>query len=207
MFERRVNGQNFGVPPPTGSPLHPPPSQIVQDFNLVALSFALYWGAYELNELLDPHAWYMQGVSLIFLPAGIKLVMIMVAGWRGALGCGLALLWLAARFWTGQPWSVLAAYAALSVVLTYGVVSWLLRRRALGATLEGLRFWDIVSIDLVNTLLHGVVINLFWWSLGQRGADALWSAALAMALGDFLGSGAILLLVLGSAHFLVPATR
>ena len=191
--------------PPTGSSLNPPPSPLVQDLHLIALSFALYWGGYELNALLDPYTSYAQGVNLIFLPAGIKLIMIMIAGWRGALGCGLALLWVAARFWAGQPWSVLTAYAALSVALTYGVVSWLLRQRELGATLEGLSFRDIVSIDLVNTLLHGVVINLYWWSLDQRSADALWSAALAMALGDFLGSGVILLLVLGVAHFLVPA--
>ncbi len=171
------------------------------------LGFVLYWLAYECHELLLPHLTYAQGVELLFLPAGIKLVMVMVAGWRGALGCGLALFSLSTRFWPELDTAWLAAYAALSVGVTWIVVSLMLRHKALGEALEGLSFWDIVQIDAVNTLLHGMAVNGFFWSLGLRNSEALWSTTLAMALGDFLGSGVVMLLVLLVARFVVPVAR
>jgi hypothetical protein len=181
--------------------------QAVHDVGLTLLSFVLYWSAYQGHELLMPYVSYAQGVDLLFLPAGIKLVMIMVAGWRGALGCGLALLTVAPRFWPEQDLAVLALYSALSVGVTYLVIEWLLRRRGLPQTLQGLSFWDIVVVDAFNTVLHGITVNLYFWLCGLRSADQLWSATLAMALGDFLGTGVALLLVLLAAQVLVPSRR
>lgn len=178
-----------------------------QDLGLIALGFTLYWLAYEFHELLLPYVAYAQGVELLFLPAGIKLVMIMVGNWRGALGCGLALFSLSPRFWPGLDLSWQLGYAALSVGMTWLVVGWMLRRKALGSVLEGLSFWDVVQIDAVNTVLHGVAVNGYFWSLGLRSSEMVWPAALAMALGDFLGTGVVMLLVLVAARFLLPATR
>jgi len=193
---------------PPGIPLPTSQQRVSHDLGLIALSFALYWGTYELNELLDPYTTYAQGVNLLFLPAGIKLVTILVAGWRGALGCGLALLWMAGtRFWAGLPLPMLAGYATLSVTTSYLTIALLLRRRHLGPVLEGLTFWDIVSIDAINTVLHGITINLYWWWFDQRNSEALLSSSLAMALGDFLGTGVIMLLVLLVAQLLLPARR
>jgi hypothetical protein len=184
---------------------HAPSTQITfQDIGLVLLGFALYWLMYQFNELLMPYVSYAQGVALLFLPAGIKLVMIMVAGWRGAMGCGLALWWISASIWPELDAAWLMAYAALSAGLTWAVVSALLRRKALGPCLEGLSFWDIVQIDAANTLLHGIVINGFLWSLGLRGGEQVWPSALAMALGDFLGSGVVMLLVLLVGQVVLP---
>jgi hypothetical protein len=184
---------------------HAPSTQITfQDIGLVLLGFALYWLMYQFHELLIPYVSYAQGVELLFLPAGIKLVMIMVAGWRGALGCGLALCWISASIWPELDAAWLMAYAALSAGLTWAVVSALLRRKALGPCLEGLSFWDIVQIDAANTLLHGIVINGFLWSLGLRGGEQVWPSALAMALGDFLGSGVVMLLVLLVGQVVLP---
>ena len=178
-----------------------------QDLGLVLLGFVLYWMAYQCHELLLPYVAYRQGVELLFLPAGVKLVMVMVAGWRGALGCGLALFSLATLFWPELEPASLAAYAALSVGMTWAVVGLMLRHKALGHTLEGLSFWDIVQIDALNSLLHGIAVNSLFWSLGLRSSEALAPTALAMALGDFLGSGVILLLVLLVARVLVPQGR
>jgi hypothetical protein len=186
---------------------NPHTKQAFNDVGLTLLSFLLYWTAYQGHELLLPYVAYAQGVALLFLPAGIKLVMIMVAGWRGALGCGLALSWIATSIWPELDGALLMAYAALSVGVTWAVVSAMLRQKALGPSLEGLSFWDIVQIDAVNTVLHGIVISGFFWALGLRSGEELWPAALAMALGDFLGSGAIMLLVLLASRWLIPATR
>jgi len=172
------------------------------DVGLVLLSFLLYWTAYQGHALIHPYVSYAQGVDLMFLPAGIKLVMIMVAGWRGALGCGLALLSVAPDFWPEQELAVLSLYSALSVGVTWLVAHLMLNRRGLGPTLEGLRFWDIVLLDAVNTVLHGIAVNLYFWAFGMRSSESLWSSSLAMALGDFLGTGIVMLLVLLAAQLI-----
>ncbi len=190
------------------SPDTPPPSVwqlMAPQLGLIALSFTLSRLAYELHELLTPYVAYTQGVDLLFLPAGVKLVLIMVAGWRGALGCGLSLLSLSTRFWPGLEPVWLLLYSALSVGMTWLVVGVMLRRLALGPTLEGLSFWELVQIDMLNTLLHGLAVNGYFWALGLRSSETFWSAALAMTLGDFLGAGVIMLLVLLVARLVAPA--
>ena len=190
------------------SPNNPPSSLwqlMAPHLGLIALSFTLSRLTYELHELLTPYVAYTQGVDLLFLPAGVKLVLIMVAGWRGALGCGLSLLSLSTRFWPGLEPVWLLCYSTLSVGITWLVVSVMLRHMALGPTLEGLSFWELVQIDMLNTLLHGIAVNGYFWSLGLRSSETFWSAALAMTLGDFLGAGVIMLVVLLAARLIAPA--
>ena len=190
------------------SPNNPPSSfwqLMAPHLGLIALSFMLSRLAFELHELMTPYVAYTQGVDLLFLPAGVKLVMIMVAGWRGALGCALSLLSLATRFWPGLEPVWLLLYATLSVGMTWLVVCVMLKCRALGPALEGLSFWDLVQIDMLNTLLHGIAVNSYFWALGLRSSETFWSAALAMSLGDFLGSGVVMLLVLLTARIIAPA--
>lgn len=190
------------------SPNNPPPSLwqlMAPHLGLIALSFALSRLTYELHELVTPYVVYTQGVDLLFLPAGVKLVLIMVAGWRGALGCGLALLSLSTRFWPDLEPVWLVLYSTLSVGMTWLVVCVMLRHMALGPTLEGLSFWELVQIDMLNTLLHGIAVNGYFWALGLRSSETFWPAALAMTLGDFLGAGVIMLLVLLAARLIAPA--
>lgn len=190
------------------SPNNPPSSLwqlMAPHLGLIALSFALSRLTFELHELLTPYVAYTQGVDLLFLPAGVKLVLIMVAGWRGALGCDLSLLSLSTRFWPGLEPVWLLCYSTLSVGITWLVVSVMLRHMALGPTLEGLSFWELVQIDMLNTLLHGIAVNGYFWSLGLRSSETFWSAALAMTLGDFLGAGVIMLVVLLAARLIAPA--
>ena len=190
------------------SPNNPPSSLwqlMAPHLGLIALSFALSRLTFELHELLTPYVAYTQGVDLLFLPAGVKLVLIMVAGWRGALGCGLSLLSLSTRFWPDLEPVWLLCYSTLSVGMTWLVVGVMLRHLALGPTLEGLSFWELVQIDMLNTLLHGFAVNGYFWALGLRNSETFWSAALAMTLGDFLGAGVIMLLVLLVARLIAPA--
>ncbi len=177
---------------------------MVQNLGLIVLSFVLSRLSYECHEWVTPYVAYTQGVDLLFLPAGVKLVMIMVAGWRGAVGCTLSLLSLSTRFWPGLEPIWLLLYAMLSVGMTWLVVNTMLRYRALGPALEGLSFWDLVQIDMLNTLLHGIAVNSYFWALSLRSSESFWPAALAMSFGDFLGTGVIMLLVLLTARIIAP---
>jgi hypothetical protein len=178
-----------------------------QDLALVGLGFVLYLMSYELHRVLLPYVAYVQGVDLLFLPAGIKLVMVMIGGWRGALGCGLALLVMTNHVWPELSPPLQVVYAALSAGVTWLVVRQMFKHKALGQSLEGLCFWDIVHIDAINTLLHGLVLNSFFWLLGNRTAETLPSSVLAMAFGDFLGTGVVLVLVLAVDRVLRLSTQ
>ena len=45
---------------------------------MVAVAFLRFVGSFHLNQALDSYMLYAPGVSLIFIPAGVKLLAILV---------------------------------------------------------------------------------------------------------------------------------
>jgi hypothetical protein len=58
---------------------------------LSSLFGLLYFGAFSLSSTLDLVDSYAPGISLVFLPAGIKLIAALVSGFWGVLGTVVAL--------------------------------------------------------------------------------------------------------------------
>ena len=63
----------------------------------------LYFGAFSLSSTLDLVDSYAPGISLVFLPAGIKLIAALVSGFWGFLGTVVALALVSPEFWPEQP--------------------------------------------------------------------------------------------------------
>lgn len=137
------------------------------------------------------------GVALFYLPAGVKLIAIMVARYWGALG-----LWVA-NFWhTGTGWEGLLLYevfwmSTLWVGTTLAVVLIWAQYIGLRSDLKNLTFRSFLWLNLIAAMMHGLVFNLYMVLIENRNFDEWLSSAKAMALGDFLGSGALMLIALG----------
>lgn len=150
-----------------------------------AAAFALaFVVAYEVSSWLDPWASVVDSrVSLVFLPAFVRVVAVLVAGLAGALGLFFGALFIGLAH--GDSPAVAFPQATLSA-LAPCIAVYLLRmalRRA------------ILSLDLVTLLLLGALTSIFsallhgvYWSKFQ--ADTLvWGADTIslMMLGDLLG--------------------
>lgn len=172
------------------SPLHP----WIQGPLLAVVAGLLYVLSYRLNELFDGWALYAQGINLIFLPAGIKHLAILIGGGWGALGCFLALVALAQEFWNGVALGHIVLYSAISTGATW--LGLILGMRLLGIRqdLDNLQFLHLPTMDLITTAIHGFTTNVFFIAVGMK-SDNLIGNALAMMFGDFVGSFVLLTLL------------
>lgn len=156
---------------------------------------------FKLNQHFDDWMLYSQGISLLFLPAGIRHLAILLADGWGALGCFVSLLFLASGFWVGLPTGLLVLYSAISTAATWLGIVLSLRLLGIDRGLGQLKFIHLPVIDLITTTLHGFTTNAFFILAGMK-SDHLTRNALAMMFGDFAGSFTVLtLLWLGLSWF------
>ena len=158
-----------------------------------ALFGALYFAVFELSWSFDLVESYAPGISLVFLPAGIKLIAALVSGFWGVLGTVIALAYVTPGFWPDQPLWFYVVYPALSGFITLAVVALMKRVLGIDDDIRNLRFIHIPLIDLCATLVHGAVVNAFFMLKHLQVDQDFFTRAFAMSVGDFLGSLILLL--------------
>lgn len=163
----------------------------LQGFILATVAATLYYMTYRFNELFDAWFLYAQGINLVFLPAGIKHLSILLAGLWGALGCFVSLFILALEFWQGVPTLDIALYSLVSTCTTWAAIAVCLKVLKLDGHLSNIRFIHLPLIDLFTTFCHGFTTNVFFVFMGMKNDDLI-SNALAMMVGDYIGSFIIL---------------
>ena len=151
-----------------------------------------YFFAYDLSVNFDLVHSFAPGISLIFIPAGVKLVAALVSGFWGVLGTVVALSYAAPEFWPDQPMWFYPLYGAVSGFTTLFAVGLMKRLLHIQDDLSNLRLLQLPVIDLFSTLCHGFVVNVFFILCGLSTGPNLLMRATGMAVGDFVG-GMILL--------------
>ncbi len=167
---------------------------IVQALLITLAAGVTYFLTYKVNELLDSWVLYTQGIALVFLPAGIKHIAILIAGKWGALGCLVALFVLANDFWSGVPTEQIAAYSVISTAATWIGIILSMRLLQIDQGLRSLKFMHLPLMDLITTSIHGFTTNAFFLLAGMKSENFMGNA-LAMMFGDFVGSFIILTLL------------
>jgi hypothetical protein len=161
---------------------------------LISVLFGtLYFAFFELSWSFDLVESYAPGISLVFLPAGIKLIAALVSGFWGVLGTVIALAYVTPSFWPDQPLWFYVVYPALSGFSTLAVVAVMKRVLGIDDDIRNMRFVHIPIIDLCATLVHGAVVNAFFMLKQLQVDQDFFTRAFAMSVGDFLGSLILLL--------------
>ena len=172
----------------------------------------LLWGlgCYTQHQLTTLN--YVSGVSLLYLPAGIRTLSVFVLGFKGALAVFAGSLFtILFEFPYLKPtanevlWAIgVAAASAFSAYLAMEAVRYW---KKLPESLEGLTMRDVVYIvisqGLVSSTLHQLLFHLKeaadeYVNDTMEQAFVYWAA---MATGDILGSMFVLLSVLIAYQF------
>lgn len=161
---------------------------ILEKIGLVAGAFLLYLVAFRINQTLDEYVLYAQGVALVFLPAGIKHISILIGRFWGALGCFLALAYVTPEFWTDISVAHALLYSGISTVATWALVLAGMRMLDINSDLSNLRFIHLPLLDLITTTGHSFVTNAYFIADGMKINEEYLGNALGMAFGDFTGS-------------------
>ena len=155
------------------------------------------WYAMWLLQLQLTAFDYALGVSLIFLPAGIRTLSVLVFGIRGALGVFAGSI-MSTIGYMGHIASMdflnMALIAAISAFSAYGMMLFVCWWRKIGADLNELSFSDVLIIvfsqGLLSSTLHQIIYLMHGVDSNYENptyADTfrLWAA---MATGDIVGS-------------------
>lgn len=153
---------------------------------------------------------YALGVSLIFLPAGIRTLSVLIFGFRGAVGVFLGSI-LSTIDYMGHIQTmtfvhicIVAAISAFSSYLMMALVCWW---RRIGGNLDELAFGDVLTIvftqGLLSASLHQLIyayhpIEIAYDNPSSAEIFRLWAA---MATGDIVGSMIFMLSAVALANF------
>ena len=179
---------------------------------LPCICIVLLWGlgCYTQHQLTTFN--YVSGVSLLYLPAGIRTLSVFVLGFKGALAVFAGSLFtILFEFPYLKPtanevlWAIgVAAASAFSAYLAMEAVRYW---KKLPESLEGLTMRDVVYIvisqGLVSSTLHQLLFHLKeaadeYVNDTMEQAVVYWAA---VATGDILGSMFVLLSVLIAYQF------
>ena len=170
-------------------------SSSIEKSLLTAFAAVAYYLTFKVNQALDPWFLYGQGITLLFLPAGIKHVSILLAGQWGALGSFIGLLFMVPNFWPHLGLGLAVPYAAISTLATWVGIAAGLHWLGVDRNLKNLKLIHLPLIDLLTTALHALVTNGFFVVSGLKKIDEWGVNTLAMMFGDFLGSLTMMLVL------------
>lgn len=169
------------------NPLAPPLLQ-------AAAAAALWVGLYELNAAVFAVLERTQTVNWVFLPAAVRLLAVLLWGWRGALG-----LWLGALVTNVPIFGLLTApsFLAATASALAPCLAVVLGRSLFGlpSSLHGLTAAALLKLAALNAGCSVLLAGLFTDVWGVRSA----ADATAMYVGDLAGT----LLVLYAARALL----
>ncbi len=143
--------------------------------------------SFRLNQFFDALFVYSAGISLLFLPAGVKLLAVLVGRLPAIIGLLVVSIYLGAGIWPDKPMSSVVYFAFVSL-MTYPIAAFgLMHLLHIRQDLSNLRYHHIVWLSLAASVLNGVVHNWLYLTQGVTASDELWQKSAAMALGDFMG--------------------
>ena len=153
-----------------------------------AISTLLYFGTYHLNTWLPSSVAIAPYVSLIYLPAAIRVLAVLVMGLPAAVGLMLGTLlsiyttegaWEHVWYET-LPTSFISGFGAL---LAVSIGTRLLK---LPADLAGLQPLHLLQLSILGAVCNAIPTNTFFWLMGHISAPL--DDALLMFSGDVIGS-------------------
>ena len=143
--------------------------------------------SFRLNQFFDALFVYSAGISLLFLPAGVKLLAVLVGRLPAIIGLLVVGIYLGAGIWPDKPMSSVVYFAFVSL-MTYPIAAFgLMHLLNIRQDLSNLRYHHIVWLSVAASVLNGVVHNWLYLTQGVTASDELWQKSAAMALGDFMG--------------------
>ncbi len=128
---------------------------------------------------------------MLYLPAGIKLLSVLVFQWRGAIGIGLAIL---ARFmFYDQAYTFLQAVAMASIIAgaTYFVIYGYMKIFRISFNLENLNLWHVVGLSAVCSITNGFLFSWLLFYFNHLEFEQYWRKVFFVVINNFTGNALV----------------
>lgn len=164
---------------------------------LALASSALWAGFWFLNKAVLSDMLVTTGISLVYVPAGIRLLLVLLFGVWGAVGVCIAdpILFLN-EFGSGAPLEIIVN-SAISGFGPYVAVRAASRLTGIAPDLSGLGAWHLPVLALAVSLFVPLLFNLHFLLNDRYPLADFGRNYMAMATGDFLGCFLVLVFARG----------
>jgi hypothetical protein len=175
---------------------------VFQDLVLTVFSAILYVCFFQFNAWVFSGFEYSQGISWVFLPAGFRIILVLLLGLPGALGLVLA-SWYIDREMLGGTNQLLAILNGL----VNGVVPWMVLkyfklRNWVSEKLHALTAQQLLNMTIAFSAATAVAHQWLWLLLDRPNANP-WVDVWPMFFGNVTGA----LLLLYSFKFVLDRAR
>lgn len=169
---------------------------------LTLVSAVLFVAFFQLNGWLFSIFHYSEGISWVFLPAGFRIILVLVLGLPGALGLMLG-SWFIDRELFGQGTALLAFLNGVVGGFTpWLVMKFLIQRRWLSDQLQAFSASQLLNMTLIFAATSAISHQLVWLLL-ERPQLNIWVDIWPMFVGNALGA----LLMLYGFKFILDRVR
>ena len=154
---------------------------------LTLISAVLFVGFFQLNNWAFSIFEYSEGISWVFLPAGFRVILVLVLGLPGALGLMLG-SWFIDRDLFTQDGATLAFLNGVVGGLTpWLVMKFLIHRQWLDPKLQSLNALLLLKMTLIFAATSALMHQLVWLVLDRPHLN-IWVDIWPMFMGDALGA-------------------
>ncbi len=161
---------------------------ILQRLLMVLVSLVLYFISLEITKLSPEILIHDSWIYLVFLPAGSRLLSIMLFGSWGAIGDCIALFISAAEILPNQPATVWLSFATSSSLASLIAIRLTMKQLQINLDLSNLQYWQIPVLSVISNLIHAFITQFTLSYFLQKQYHFYIRDSLAMALGDFIGT-------------------
>lgn len=163
---------------------------------LVVLVSGLVWiAAWQASSALLSFTVLNSGVTLVYLPAGIRLAILLIAGLAGAAGIALVFPLALLQVFSGLSVLETATYALIAGFVPYATVAGVCRAYGIAPDLRRLRSSHLPLLAAAVSITGAASYTIALVAFGRFPAQHFLSDVTAMAAGDFLGCFAIVALI------------
>lgn len=171
------NGRSFGKP--------------VEYLGNASFATVAWVGLYQANDYLFTSAELNSYVNLVFLPAALRVLAVLLAGYAGAVGLFLGAL-ITNQALIGINLLHALALSALSAIGPVVAVWLSLRWIGVSSELTGLKWWHLFVFATIGALCNVIPKHTYLWAVGEM--ESFYDHFGSMLFGDLLGTSIVLLL-------------
>jgi hypothetical protein len=167
--------------------MNPSFKTLIETAALALISAVLFVGFFHVNNWVFSGLEYRDGVNWVFLPAGFRVILVLVMGLPASIGIMLGTWFIDREMITGH----LATMTLLNGIVS-GFTPWLVHKACenyghMGNQLQRLTSHQLLNFTLMYAAANAIAHHVSWWFF-QRADVNIWVDVWPMFVGDTIGA-------------------
>lgn len=169
---------------------------------LTFISAVLFVGFFQLNDWLFSIFKYSEGISWVFLPAGFRVILVLVMGFPGALGLVLGSWFIDRELFSHSSVTLAFLNGVVGGLTPWLVLKYQIHRQWLSPQLQSLNVLQLLNMTLIFAATSALTHQMVWLLL-ERPHLNIWVDIWPMFVGNAVGA----LLMLYGFKFVLDRVR